>query len=71
MTKEKVKAVQPKTGKNHRIFGSRFLKLHKMRDPKWTPNDKFTQYIGLTLLHGKLNTFFHLTIDKPYKCCCI
>ena len=51
----KPKPVQPKTGKNHRLFGARYLKLHKMRDPNWQTDDKFTQYKGLTLLHGSYN----------------
>lgn len=48
----KQKPVQPKTGKNHRLFGVRYLKQHNMRDPNWTTDDKFSQYVGLTLLHG-------------------
>lgn len=45
--------VKPKTGTTHALFGSRYLKLHDIRDPNWTPDDKFSQYVGLTLLHGK------------------
>lgn len=36
--------VQPKSGKNHAIFGSRFYKRHKVADPKWTAEDLITQY---------------------------
>lgn len=53
----KIKSVQPKTGKTHKLFGSRFLKWHNIRDSKWTTKDKFIQYKGLTTLHGKIGVF--------------
>lgn len=49
---EKIKSVQPKTGKNHKMFGSRFLRLHNFRNPRWTVQDKYAQYEMLTTLHG-------------------
>lgn len=64
MVEVKIKAVQPKTGKTHRFFGSRFLKLHNMRDPNWTTKDKFTQYQGLTQLHGIAIIF----LTRCHKC---
>lgn len=49
---QKVKPVQPKTGQTHGIFGVRQIKMHHIRDPKWTAYEKFNQYTVLTTLHG-------------------
>ncbi|XP_058814904.1 uncharacterized protein LOC131678677 isoform X2 [Topomyia yanbarensis] len=49
----------PKTGENHGIFGYNYLKLHRMRDPKWAAGNKMIQYVGITKLcvrDQKLNT---------------
>lgn len=44
---------QSKTGENHGIFGYKYLKFHRMRDPKWAAGDKMIQYVGITKLYGK------------------
>lgn len=50
---EKIKSIQPKTGKTHRCFGSRYLRMHNFRDSRWTVADKVTQYQGLAMMHDK------------------
>ncbi|XP_021709657.1 uncharacterized protein LOC110679428 [Aedes aegypti] len=43
----------PKTGENHGIFGYKYLKFHRMRDPKWTAGDKMIQYVGITKIYDR------------------
>lgn len=57
---EKIKTVQPRTGKSHKMFGSRWLKYHNFRDPRWTVGDKVMQYNLLTTLHDKDQKFNNL-----------
>lgn len=45
--------VQPKSGKNHKLFGSAFYKVHQMKDPKWNANDKIAQYSCMASVHRK------------------
>ncbi|XP_038111763.1 uncharacterized protein LOC119767364 [Culex quinquefasciatus] len=44
---------QSKTGENHGIFGYKYLKFHRMRDPKWAAGDKMIQYVGITKLYER------------------
>lgn len=45
--------VQPKSGKNHAIFGSRFYKHHKISDARWKADDKITQYDCIASVYQK------------------
>lgn len=45
--------VQPKSGKNHAIFGSKFYKHHKISDAKWRADDKITQYDCIASVYQK------------------
>lgn len=45
--------VQPKSGKNHAIFGSQFYKHHKISDAKWRADDKITQYDCIASVYQK------------------
>ncbi|XP_062559331.1 uncharacterized protein LOC134224103 [Armigeres subalbatus] len=42
-----------KTGENHGIFGYKYLKFHRMRDPKWTAGDKMIQYVGIAKIYDR------------------
>ncbi|XP_055534178.1 paramyosin [Wyeomyia smithii] len=42
-----------KTGENHGIFGSKHLKFHRLRDPKWPAGEKMIQYVGMAKLHER------------------
>ncbi|XP_053686903.1 uncharacterized protein LOC128736444 [Sabethes cyaneus] len=43
----------PKTGENHGIFGSKYLKYHRLRDPKWPAGEKIIQYVGIAKLYER------------------
>lgn len=45
--------VQPKSGKNHAIFGSRFYKHHKISDDKWKADDIIAQYECIASVYQK------------------
>ena len=49
----KTEIIQPKTGETHGLFGVRYLKFHKIRDPNWTAADKCAQYFSITRLYGE------------------
>lgn len=49
----KKETVQPKTGQNHKIFGVRYLKFHRMREILWNPTEKIRQFEAITNLYGK------------------
>lgn len=70
-TVQKYEMIPPKTGETNRLFGLKYLKRHKMRDIRWTADDKILQYVGMTRLYerdhqlSKLNA--ELEIAKAQK----
>lgn len=45
--------IQPKSGNNHAIFGSRYVDKHNVVDPKWKPHEKVTQYECMATVYKK------------------
>lgn len=48
-----MKTVLPKTGANHKLFGTKYKDRHKMSDADWTASDKINQYRAMALIHEK------------------
>lgn len=59
--------IQPKSGANHKLFGTRFMKLHNMRNDKWTPSDKITQYNCMITIHEKNHDLLSLKAKSDYN----
>jgi len=43
----------PLKGCHNKLFGVKYLKLHGIRDPKWTAEDKNMQYLFVKCFHGE------------------
>lgn len=52
MVFNKNETIQPKTGQNHKIFGVKYLKFHRMREILWNPTEKIQQFKAITNLYG-------------------
>jgi len=46
--------VKRTTGETHPIFGTKYLRRHKIRDPKYQATDKIKEYTYLVQLYGIL-----------------
>lgn len=57
MVYKKKETIQPKTGQNHKIFGVKYLKFHRMREILWNPTEKIQQFKAITNLYGKAAIF--------------
>ncbi|XP_063709078.1 cytadherence high molecular weight protein 2 [Culicoides brevitarsis] len=64
---KKYELIQPKTGETNRLFGTRYLKRHKMRDKRWTAADKMLQYSGLTRLYERDHVLRNITEASERK----